>query len=281
MNLRRQPEAIILAHLMDPQRRELYVEGSRDRSFINWVFSNHIDSNTIVREIALVDIPNTTEGGAKGRLLSFAKWLEGRGTRIKCFADADYDRLLKRAASALVWLTDGRDMEGYVLCAKCINKVLKLGIGTEKISAEDILRLIRDPARQIGFLRILSEKESMRLPFQKTPLHRYVHYTSGSLLVRFDGYLSALLQKSKIATRNLPAILNKLGQVGEEFKGAPDNEIIHGKDAFCLIATVLRRLSNKLGEDHIEMLLWTSFEKSDVAGCSNLEAVSKYLAGES
>lgn len=277
MAIRRDPDAIIMAHRMDPTRRELYVEGVRDRLFLSWVFRESIDSNTSIQQIAFVEIAGPLEGGERGRLIAFARCLEGKPTKAKCFADADFDRLFGRTVPATVWLTDARDLEGYVLCAECLDKVIRMGIGSETISAEEILNLVRGPARSIGILRILSEKDSLRLPFQNTQLDRHARYVEKSFVFRFDDYLRALLQNGGVSLTRLSSIRERLSRISEEFKNVPDSEVIHGKDAFCLLAAALAPF--KLKPDHVESLLWTSFDRALVKEKSNLDAVSSFLRG--
>ncbi len=61
--IRRTPDAIVIAHRMDPARRELYVEGHRDRLFFCWLMGLAQDVNTKVIEISAVDLPNVEAGG--------------------------------------------------------------------------------------------------------------------------------------------------------------------------------------------------------------------------
>lgn len=262
---------------MDPGRRELYVEGQRDRLFLAWTLRQSLHSGAAVREIAFVEITGPDGGGERARLLSFARWLEGKGVQIGCFADADFDRLLGRELPAGLWLTDGRDMEAYVLRRECLEKVLKLGIGSEAIEADQVLQMIREPARRLGLLRLLSEMDVLRLPFQATRLRRYVRAEPGSLVLRFDAYLSALLQNADISLARLGAVRDRLADVEAQFGDVPDAQVIHGKDAFCLIGVALSQY--RLEDGEIARLLWTSFETAHVEVGSNLSAVARFLDG--
>src|SRR6266542_1133360 len=73
--LRRVPETILIAHRMDPGRRELYVEGVRDRVFLNWLVGDGLGLRSAVVPIELVDLPNVDEGGNRERLKRFLHWL--------------------------------------------------------------------------------------------------------------------------------------------------------------------------------------------------------------
>src|SRR5262245_4364060 len=122
--IRRTPEAILTAYRMDPARRELYVEGRRDRLFFDWLMGTLSVTKACVREIAAVELACVSNGGERARLLAFAGQIGQAPIALMCFADADSDRLLSRPVPQRVWLTDGRDLEGYVLHPTCIEKVL-------------------------------------------------------------------------------------------------------------------------------------------------------------
>ena len=80
--IRRNPKAIIMAAQMDHERRELYVEGKKDRLFIKWLTLGRISSNSRILESNVVEI-NESQGGEKERLLLFAKLSEDKANNIK------------------------------------------------------------------------------------------------------------------------------------------------------------------------------------------------------
>ena len=93
MAIRRHPDAIIMAHKMDPTRRELYVEGARDRLFLAWVFSDLIDRNTSIQQIAFVEMVDSIEGGERGRLIAFARRIEGESDTRRTWLSDTTERL--------------------------------------------------------------------------------------------------------------------------------------------------------------------------------------------
>lgn len=273
--LRRDPEAVVTAHVMDRSRRELYVEGSRDRCFLAWLLAEEQDPNISVREMAFVDLPGDVSGGERGRIIRFAEWLGERDVQIRFFADADWDRLLGRPVPRRVWLTDHRDMEGYVLRLECIDKVLRLGIGTDRIPADDLLRMVREQGRRLGLIRLMSELDSLRLPFQATRLRRFLGVDGGRIGLNLDGYLRALLQNARISLRRLAEMRARLRELEATFGSTPDSEVIHGRDATCIIEAALS--SCGVRPDEGTRLLWTSFEVGFVEEGSTLHTVTSFL----
>lgn len=277
--IRREPKAILVAHVMDSARRELYVEGMRDRLFLGWLVRDEKDPDTTIIQIASVNI-QIDGGGERGRLFAFARWLDDQqldAINIRCFADADFDRLLNRERPHSIWLTDPRDLEGYTLCVECLDKMLKLGVNTEAMSAEEILEIVTSICSRLGLLRLLSERDALDLPFQRTDLRRRLRFISGQLRVDFDAYLRALLQNADISLARIPSVLRALDDLDEELRDVPHSEIIHGKDALLVIDKLLSRFGVKPNES--SRMLWTSFEASFVISGSNLDVMKRFLEG--
>jgi len=272
--IRRKPEAVVLAHTMDRSRRELYVEGTRDRLFVLWLLGTNIDANASVREVDSVDLPEVP-GGERGRLLYFANWLGARDVRIRMFADADWDRILGRAVPDRVWLTDYRDMEGYVLCLKCVDKVLRIGIATDRVTANALLLNIIQQCRRLGLIRIMSELEGLNLPFQKTRLSRHLQVVESNVLVDIPGYLRALLQNAQISLSRLKELEERLSRVHETYAATPDPDLVHGKDATALLAAAL--MAHGVDVENGLRLLWTSFESGASERSVTLNDVIRYL----
>ncbi len=261
---------------MDPSRRELYVEGSRDRLFLAWLLAGAGISASVL-EIAWVDLPSRILGGERGRLIHFATYLGDRDIEIRMFADADFDRLLARAVPNRVWLTDHRDMEGYFLRKECIDKALQLGIATERVSAVELLATVQRHGRCLGLVRIMSEIDGLSLPFQATRLRRYLHFERGQIELDFDEYLQTLAQNAGISLTGLDQLRERLSELAVRFASAPDSEVIHGKDALCIIEVALSKFGVAQGE--AARLVCTSFEAHFIERGSTLEAVVRYLRG--
>ncbi len=272
--IRRHPEAILLAHRMDPERRELYVEGHRDRLFLSWLLEQPASAFGRIREIGHVDIP-VEEGGERGRLIRFAEMLSGDGTSIRMFADADWDRVLGRHVPERVWLTDHRDMEGYVLRAECVDKVLALGVATDRVSGASLLNDLCGHCRRLGLLRLLSERDGLSLPFQATRLGRFARLEAGRIRLNFDGYLRALLQNAQITLSRLQVIRTAIEDLAAEHDSTLDSELVHGKDATCLLDVALSGCG--VQRDEAKRLLWCSFEPRFVETGTVLEAVLAFL----
>ena len=273
--IRRTPEAVVVAHTMDRSRRELYVEGSRDRLFLSCLLGKSVVNEVSIVEIDFIDLPGQVPGGNRGRLVQFAEWLGDKEIEIRMFADADWDRLLGREVPQRIWLTDHRDMEGYILRESCIDKVLRLGIATDQVSARTLLAAVLAQCRCLGALRLVSELDNINLPFQNTDLRRHVTGVADRVQVDVDGYLRALLQNAGISLARFEDVRLRLREVEDRFASIPDRDMAHGKDAMRVIEVALRSMG--IGRRECERLLWTSFEAAFIETGSTLETVTTFI----
>jgi Protein of unknown function (DUF4435) len=277
--MQRDIKAIVVAHKMDSRRRELYVEGCRDRSFFLWFLRDNRDSNAIVLGIDSVHCEAPAEGGCRGRLLQFASDIEPYKLQVRCFADADFDRLLARPVPANVWLTDCRDLEGYFLQTHCIDKVLHLALVTETHTPEAILGELSRLGRPLALLRLLSEREHLKLPFQKRPPRPYLRQSKSKkryIELHFDSYLQALLQGVNIGLNRLNEFKVQITAMKDETKLIPDSEFLHGKDCVAILQAILR--SDEFKEEAVEPSFWTSLERAVIQKFPNLNAALRYLS---
>src|ERR1700731_4950895 len=108
----------------DTDRRVFFVEGIRDQVFWSKSLQLARRSGTVVYAISTLDC-GAVPGGERGRLLWAAEQLSSSSIaeRLQFFADADFDRLLRRKNPDNMILTDGRDLESYFLLGKCCDHV--------------------------------------------------------------------------------------------------------------------------------------------------------------
>jgi hypothetical protein len=274
--LRRDPASVFAAHSMDPSRCELYVEGVRDRRFLNWLVGSSLNPNAIVHEIDVVDLPDIAVGGQRERVLVFGRLAEQANIpTIRCFVDADMDRMINRAASSNVWLTDGRDLESYCLCRECVDKAWRLGVNANEVDAEALLEEVLRVAFLIGELRYASYADDLDLPFRSAALYRHTTVADRKLRFSADSFARALFQRAERPLSGVPAFLRRATELADALDAQRVLDFVHGKDAFDLLTELMH--AEGVSRADAPRLLWTSFEKSLCVRHSNLTRVAHYL----
>ena len=68
-------------------------------------------------------------------------------------------------------LFGGKPLEGYLLREDCLEKAIRLGLNEDDIPVRSLLCTILQEGRTLGLLRLLSERQSLKLPFQGTAVY--------------------------------------------------------------------------------------------------------------
>jgi hypothetical protein len=274
--VRRTPEAIFVAHTMDPTRRTLYVEGKRDRSFIGWYAEASLEALSNVVSIDFVEIPNTL-GGNRGRLMAFARMAQqAPNGALAFFADADFARLLPEDTPTNAWLTDFRDLEGYGLGAKSFFTLCALGLNS-RVDATFFRAQILGVTRTAGILRLFSETRRLSLPFSELSVDRYLS-VEGDFSITYDHsvHIRALLQRADRMSNCQSIAADFDTFLNEATIGAV--EVSHGKDVLATLGAVFGKV--KLSSA-AETTFWTSVCRDEISGCSSLNKALAFVRAAS
>jgi hypothetical protein len=276
--VRRDLKAILAAHIIDPNRRELYVEGSRDKLFLEWTLGENKSEDAIIVLIDFVDVPDVEEGGNKERLLTFLRSIDGKAETIRGLIDADADHLRpeKLPIPSNVWVTDWRSLESYVLTVECLDAALRLGCGIDSIKAEDLFPVIVSIARRVSAIRFVSESDNLQLPVSAYKWIKYVKSRPrGGVALDLRGMLTALMQSAGVGLSRLDAIERAVSEAEQTFAEAHDLHVVHGKDFMKILGIQLKAADVEI--DDAGRLLWTTFRRENVALYPVLSEVVSFL----
>jgi hypothetical protein len=277
--LRRSPETILVAHKVDPGRREVYVEGGRDRAFLNWLADDGRPVTATVIPIDFVDVPEVEEGGNRERLRLFLIGVVSAGYEIHGLVDADQATLIGEEVPSNAWVTDLRDAEGYVLGEENVEIALRLGCGIEGVSASALLKSTSEVALFLAATRLVSYRDRLQLPVSRSRFKGYIRATSGGVLVLDRrGYLQALLQSADISLRELNNVDQRISQTMDEMSVLPIEKVRHGKDCIRLLTVQFRALGADDVTD-VAPLLWTSFRIESLSQFPVLQEIVGFMHG--
>lgn len=227
----------------DTSARVLFVEGETDILIWRHICPIAVRINTVVYSMSSIDLAVPT-GGNKERAIQLAKncalWPEASRQRVWFFLDSDCDRFLNVTYPQLVSVTDGRDMESYVLHGSLLSCMCELGAGKRSSEAALLSGAISKLLRPIGFLRIASAQQGWQLPFQNTfqsgSVKRFFRETRGVFDLRLSNLIDALLDQADISRSNKESIEAELSSLMRSSSTIPDWQVVHGKDLVALFA---------------------------------------------
>lgn len=197
-------EQLCLQYELHPVR-EVWVEGVRDRQFLEWFLSADDYAVVEVREIdqvAFADSAVVQHGlrphSSRDRVIAFALDLDTAVTlgAASVLAIADRDRHDRPApVTRRLAYTDSRDLEGYLLDSRVIKKFLRLACNL-KGTAVDILHWFIPLVRSVS--AVFDASDALGWGMSPLPLRKYLEVNSSTKVLEFDlaEYKSALLVKN-------------------------------------------------------------------------------------
>lgn len=278
--MRRDPAAIVAAHRMDKARRELYVEGVRDKVFLEWLVGLSKDLDCQIFVIDMVDVPDVSEGGNRARLLAFLREMESTNARLRGFVDSDHDRILGIEESrSNVWITDHRDLESYVISEGNIDATLRAGCGLVFPTACTVYNEAAVHARFIAAIRVYSFRSGLDLPVSAGRWAKHVRcQQDGSVALDRAKVLRSLLQSAGHSLGMMDGLAEGVEAVEEEVSVVQDRDLIQGKDFMTILTKQLAALGVRV--DSATHLVFATFDRASVSTFRSLAAVASYVSVE-
>jgi hypothetical protein len=237
--MERTPQAFIAALKMDPNRKNVFVEGNKDRLFLKWLTEGKKNPNCQIVEISFVKF-NTRLEGNKEKIKYFAKIVGSENKNIKFFCDSDYDTILSQKLPPNIITTDNNDIEAYLFEKSFIEKSLVLGYGCEKINSEIIINTCLNIAAKIGVLRILSFKNNYHFSINDTNIIKYIHKSGEVINFDFEGFLRAVIQNSKLSLKEFTKYQKEHISLLSAYSDLPLIKLTRGKDLIVILSKTIK-----------------------------------------
>lgn len=276
--MEREPGGVVASHVMDPKRRELYVEGESDQAFFLWILKDQDAIDARVVPIKFVDVPGVTEGGERGRLLKFLAEIEGsEKSHIRGFVDADQDRhlgILEELVNG--WFTDHRDLEGYVLTIDNLDTGLRLGCSLQNPAAENVFNQMTKAAVTIAAIRLASARLQLKLPISSG---KWISQLSsdkyGNLKMNLSSIIQSLMQEADVSLKRLDEVTRAVTEADEELQQVDVRHVIHGKDCMRILTKQLAEFGIKV--DSASRIMWSTFRRDVIMQYPSLAAAVGFL----
>lgn len=220
MPLRLIKELVALYHL-EPSVRDVFVEGSTDRSIVAWFLQEKGRSDASVREIDLIEVPREVldkyqlVSGNRSRVIALGKELSSRlgeaALQATAIIDNDFDRLLRKDQQcSLILYTDYTCMEMYFLRAETISKFLRVTLQRNAPDAEAALTRYRETLRELFLIR--AANEALGLSLSMIDFSKCLTEVGGDFTFDRAEYLTRLLAGSN-ASNHRHAVLDKIEEL--------------------------------------------------------------------
>ncbi len=276
--IRRTPEAIISAALMDPKRRDLYVEGVSDKLILEYLLRERMGSNVRILPIDIAVETNVTLDGAKGRLIAFATQAEVSGvTNLRFLADSDMDDILGVQPPSNTFMTDFPDMEGYVISERNLDKLLRVSLSLSQPGAQDLHRALMRMASSIALLRFISKRDSLRLRITKTNKSRCILINTQLPELDLPRLIRTVCQNTPRLPCEESVVCAAVEASREDFESIYSKKI-RGKDYMELMGLFFRKL--QVGVRDFDAVLLGTLHEAETMSQPTLKQITLYLSGK-
>jgi hypothetical protein len=158
-------EELVTLYRLAPELRDIYVEGSNDRSLVEWLLGVQGIGDVVVKDIDSVEVPpeivlqRGLEDNRRGRVITLAHYLEAKFgpdfLAVTCIADGDFDHVNSRTdSSQLLFLTDYTSPEMYFFNSDSVGKLLRLALPSFPKTADRVLVEIRPVLEDLFVVRM-------------------------------------------------------------------------------------------------------------------------------
>jgi hypothetical protein len=284
LSVSRTPAEWVAEFALDPTRRVLFVEGERDLAFWRAMVPYKSRTRSVVYPAKLLHVESCV-GGERGRAVFAANAIANEAQGVRFFLDADHDRLLAREGQhpSCVVLTDGRDLEAYAWNQECLERLLDQF--ARRAHTSEIQTCIERICRPIGLLRMISDSENLRLPFQRT-LTEGANQTKTRLTRYIDGkptpdvsldlkkLIEALLQNADQSLKHTEGLVAQIEREEAKRKDVGSGQIVHGKDMTSMLSLLLGTTPAIA-----ESLLFLSIRREEVLAGPKVTELIDWLEG--
>ncbi len=245
---RRSISELAALYQLEPEIRDVFVEGRHDRALFAWYLRHRTVRNVAVREIDVIDVPSglvvdqQLDIGARGRILTLAfhlsRKLNQQSRKCPTFVvDADFDYATDQdGKGGLVLVTDFACTEAYLFSEHVIDKLVSVALMGSHVPATTILKELEPVLRRLFLIRLANHASGMQLSWVDFTRNCKV---SGSV-IHFDevGFIERYARSDR---KTMQRISSFVGGVAAQLSGDA-RRFMNGHDFLELLRWYLRHI---------------------------------------
>jgi len=283
---RRTIDELATRYILEPELRDIYVEGPRDKKLFKWFLNKSEFNNIEIYEINSIDISddliNTLglQSGNRDRLIALSVELERflpiSIKYVLCIADSDFDFLLGRKYGPRYLLyTDYTSIEIYFYYEQIIEKILLFSVHRDTIEIPALMEILTEILQELFIIRSANEKLGWGLTW--VDFIKNCKIKNG--LIEFD--VRKFIEKYLLKNNKLDRI-NEFIETCEELKKVKvetHKHRIHGEDYFELLGWYISKLVHNGGHHYRnEQIMRTIiFQSANVRELTNEKMFEKLV----
>jgi len=204
MDIRKEIEELIALYSLEPNLKDVYVEGTFDKRLLEWFFGDQDISGVCVYTIDAINVPDDllvrhglNGGGNRSRIIALSNELSTHLPRdrcIVCIADRDQEDYLPSGhRNVYLEFTDYTSSDLYLFQQRILRKLIALVLGGFPLSAEELMHELMVVLEEVFLIRL--SNMALEWNMQWIPFVRYVHIND-HFIFTIDRFIKAYLQKN-------------------------------------------------------------------------------------
>jgi hypothetical protein len=274
MDLTRTIDELNTLYGLEPDLRDVFVEGTIDKAFLDWYVHRKKWPNVSVYPVDLVEIPDALLKSyglplrsKRSRLIALSRELvrlRPVRRRIMCIIDRDSDdQAFVADANPYLYCTDGNALELYALTPAVMEKFLLVCLGGFPLSVDNLMTQVVSILQRLYVIR--QATRSLGRGMEWIPFNKYVFVDGSAITFRERDFVRAYLQKNnRWASRE--RFLQAIDEEARKLNPDPRRSI-RGHDLSELLRRILLKLKKTRVFGNVETVegcLMTAIEVNDL-----------------
>jgi len=240
--IRRTLDELVARYELEPDLRDIYVEGKTDKLFLEWFLRNRGIQDIFVYEIETVDISAERlfelqlKDNNRSRVITLALYLQDKfpetTPHVICIADKDFDWLFDITYQCdLLFFTDYSCLEMYLFNKTVLNKVLLLSLRISELTAINILNQLSKVLEDLFLIRAAKESLNINITMLDN-FGKCCNWNKAKTEFQFDleKYIDKYLDKCAMRSKK-SIFVDKIEELRIKSKELEDTRYkIHGHD---------------------------------------------------
>lgn len=274
MDEKRTIEELTVLYDMEPELRDIFVEGSIDKSFFDWYVRRKNWPNISIYPIDVIDIPGAILdsyklplGSKRSRVIALSRELTrtlGPKRHVMCIIDRDSDDENNLAGvNPFLFCTDGNSLELYALSPAVMEKFMLVGLGGFPFAAENLLAQILPILKRLYVIR--QANRTLKWGMKWVSIGKYITLSGGVITFRDIDFIRVYLQKNA-RWEFREGYYKTLDEESLKIEPAPYRSV-RGHDVAELLYCLLQRLEKKRSYGNVETIegcLMMAIEAADI-----------------
>ncbi len=270
---RRTIDELVIRYKLEPELRDVYVEGDFDRSLIEWFIDGINSAGVKVYKIETVEVPSeivdavTRREGNKGRVIALAKEIESRtgiDLNILCIVDSDLDEHLTEIVEGrYICRTDYSCMESYLYDQEIVERLFILYFGIAEDKAADFLCDSGAILLDLYLVRLVKYLLAPGISWMDP--RKCMMESNGQLVLDLEEFVRRLLNKSEWKEGE-ERFFEEIENCRQRLRGDTKHSL-HGHDMVVVVITWVRQIAgvtSRLEERDVHSAWSAAIERENI-----------------